>query len=854
MHWFCSGDVLFKKYFSDPASAKLPAFSFFNPSGTEWLVPQVRQFKPDWPTDPDTDLDKFVMPESSWVFAPEATTPVEWVPTTRAGHAGASANKWISTTIPQTGFTDIGFTNWTKFKAAAGVKLPTGFGRVAGCAETPTGLSLTEAEYTPFMQWLSFPGDQDLFAFGWQDMALLVYHGIAHVLQRTGTDDWKLLNKGPASEGNSPHRSGSFISSTTLISRNVAVLPIGLNSLNFYFGGAASDPLHAKVRDVKINTPAGLVFGVGDGGSVVLYPAQNADSWWVAAAPGQHLNFQAQVLGYSLFGGPPISSDLTAPHFDTGEQYKPTIAPKFGGQIVFRSTLGNQCTVSTDPDGQKNFALLADSQTASLQVHDETYLPWVSDGTHHAGYAEAVLGSGSPGGFLGAWYYLAPQIRLFELQFPVKLVDRECTPLTLDDTKFMGAEGSASLQEAAGKRATIRLFAKGAHAFQTAGFDRRSEYPFHWMRDTDGDGIPDQIIFAGQIINSQLTQKFIKSDGKQVGYYELPGEGLLHVADNLPVLLPQMVNPDGAGKMEHTYCVREALRSSGIDVTDSARLFISVDPYAGTAVSQMPGYWAQAAGANAVKADSVYAMDWQETFLQYCARLAATWSAWNFYEGMAQRVNYHPDLMTDLLGVYGGATYYVTCPIYATKAAAAAALVPGQYYLSEPRTQIIDPVANVVRVTGKDTEGFLLPTLYEQDTLSLTDTTYENHLGYRKVHASETKLAVSTESMRQICHIMLQLLRQRQFIVTVDVPLAYDQMGLPGEDMAHLPIVTPANLDVGYVVSLEHLGDYRVIHLKDTGVTSRTAGGYHVTTLTCQKMPAGSLAGTAVGRWPGVGA
>jgi hypothetical protein len=79
-------------------------------------------------------------------------------------------------------------------------------------------------------------------------------------------------------------------------------------------------------------------------------------------------------------------------------------------------------------------------------------------------------------------------------------------------------------------------------------------------------------------------------------------------------------------------------------------------------------------------------------------------------------------------------------------------------------------------------------------------------------------------------------------------------MGLPGEDMAHLPIVTPANLDVGYVVSLEHLGDYRVIHLKDTGVTSRTAGGYHVTTLTCQKMPAGSLAGTAVGRWPGVGA
>lgn len=861
-HWYINGSSLLAKICHPDGCAPVPATRLFNPAKSDWLLPRPLQFEPDWLKDRDTILHLYVLKESDWTFSPEITGIVEWVPTSKPGTPGAAANIWLS--IPQVpaGVTDLGGVNWTSFADAANVTLPAGMAMVGKATTLPGSVaSITDAEYTPHLSWLSAPGDDGLFIIGWASYAFLAFRNEGYFLREKLDGKWELLGRIQQDDDRSYRfRANSIVDSMVFESKVFVALPVGLNEIFAYYAGNLENaaPTAVQVRTVD-QTSGATGGGPPDGfwaqteGIVQLGPPLSPHGgWWIAAAPGQSLNFQVQVMGYDA-GTEPNYGALNLPfHFDLTDQYQPTVAPKFGGQVVLRGGGGVPPSVTTDGSGFKVYQASDSDQKVTVGINHELAAPWVSDGTHHAGWVDITFNPGNPGVSLG---YLAPQINLFELQFPVKLTDRAHNTVTLDDAQFLGWECSVSLEDGGGKRAVVRLFARGAETFVSEGFGERDEFPVEVWTDENNDGTPDTLRAAFWCVDPRLTVKKIKVDDTLLGFYELECVGILHASDELPVYLPQLVNPDGGGFMEHTWAVKEVVRESGIDVDNPARYFDVPDSMAGTAVSRLPGYWGQSPGGNGHRADTTWAMDWEETFLEFCERIKKQWSAWSFYENFVGRVNYHPDLWVNPNeGVAGGYPYFVAAVIYKSSANAKAAGLPGQYWLEDAEYFHHSPQANVVRVTGKDTEGYLLPTLFEQDTDSIQTLGSPNYVGRRKVRAVHTKFAVGTDAMRQTCRTHLRFLRRRVHFWKITVPLPYWMIQYQFVNLAGMTVTQPAGIDVAYVLKLEGLDDYRIIHARDISVTSRTGKSLHYTQFTCDRRPVGATASTTAGAWPGLGA
>jgi hypothetical protein len=850
LHWYVDGKTLYRKIVAAVPERDLPKTHLYNPPGSTWLMPRPFQFEPDWYADHDGILHDFVLKQSHWTFSPEiSSTVTEWLPSNKPGTAGPSANIWIS--IPQipAGVTSLASINWTQFASALGLRLPSGMAVIARAANTPIGGALSAADYSPYVQWLAQPGDDNLWVMGWGNYAFVSHKAAGYFLRQKADATWELLGRVSGGPKRVIDIGQTFLTPVVMEQRFFCALPVGLNEVLCYF--QSQEPTAIPVRSVDIAS-GNLGGGVPDGfwgqkdGVVQLGPPLSLYDWWIAAAPGQHVLFQEQVVGYDWGTEPNPVALSTPPHFDTGEEYKPTVAPKFGGQVVLRGSAGVEPIVTTAVDGTKTYQASDSGQKVVLGLIDDTGTVWSSDGTKHAGYIDLALVPDNPG---TSFNYLCPQINIVELSFPVVLTDRDHQELPLNDTKFTAYEITVSLDEFGGKRGEIHFTDDGAGDYYTNGYHLRDEYPVEIQTDEDGDGVPDTVRYRAHVVSPSLVSQVVKlidpdtETIQEIAVHTLELEGVAHTTDHEPELLPQLVDPDGKGFIEHTFCHKAAANQAGIDVDDATRYYAPDDPFKATIVARLPGYWGQAPGISGVKVDSIWAMDQGETFLQYLSRLGQEWSAWNTYEEFDGRIVYSPDLFTDLLGVDAGASYFVSATIYATKAAAAAAGKPGQYYLAGSDHQPQSPVANVVKVAGKDTEGFLQPTVICRDLNSITSILSPHYLGFRKVKTVLSKLAVGKDAMRQMCFIALQLWKQRKILRRLTTRLPYWKITGPGP------------VDVGRVLTFQYLGDYQIIHARDLMVTSRTNNaGVHFLQMLGRKLPSDASAGETAGDWPGIAA
>ena len=100
----------------------------------------------------------------------------------------------------------------------------------------------------------------------------------------------------------------------------------------------------------------------------------------------------------------------------------------------------------------------------------------------------------------------------------------------------------------------------------------------------------------------------------------------------------------------------------------------------------------------------------------------------------------------------------------------------------------------------------------------------------------------------------MRFLRRRVHFWKITVPLPYWMIQYQFVNLAGMTVTQPAGIDVAYVLKLEGLDDYRIIHARDISVTSRTGKSLHYTQFTCDRRPVGATASTTAGAWPGLGA
>ncbi len=833
------GSDLLRKLGAAANGVKGQAHFFYNPPGSEWMLPTPLQFDPDWQRGIEgsgSTLGDHVLPKASWAFAGGITSYEFEYSTKRPDGTTSTYNKWVSVPRVPNSFTSLLPISFSGMASAAGVLLPTGFGVVATCGTAPSGDSLAVADFAPFLQYGIFPG-VDALAFGWGDLAWLIYRDKVYVL-RVIANTWTLMTQ-PISlsgstgvayaSGPSAGRQGGLTGmNAQLVVRSLMALPVGPDHV--YTFSNLGDPVAARLRTSVDSTTVERMWGSG--------------GWWVAAAPKQKLMWQAQVVGFGFgqdIGATPSRADLV----DLGERYKPTQAPSLVAHV--RMEASDPSDIVQTVDGDNNIVLTNgfSGAVATIGLMDEAGNPWDSDGTNSQLNLLVSLQAGSPAGGL-LYPYLAPQLRMVELQFPIVLTPRVNDELLLDDTQYSSFVVGTSHDDPLGKEFELRLLDVGAAVLSDTDHDVRSDYPAHIEEDTTGDGTPDTVRARVWITHPLATKLVAEGQTRPGGgtladpimRLVLQGRGVLQQADEGWLYLPQLVNPDGTGVIAHPYAVARALRMAGIDTADTAVYVAAPDIWAGTRASWLPGTWRLQSGEVGQKVDSPWAPRWAESKIGYAERIAKTWAAWKIYEDLTL-IRYHPDLLWEIEAY--GAKYNSTATFYRSQADAVAASRPNQYYLISPTRRVVDPIANSVRITGRDTEEGLMPHVTETYFPSLTNISdVERFVGRVKIKEVESTMAVSHEDAVKLARVAIIQWYRRRFIWTVTVPMAPWDMG-------------PGVVDAGRVVVLDGRGPYRVLNCEVELLKSATgSGAYYHTTLTCERLPGASTSGSA-GNYPGHG-
>jgi hypothetical protein len=790
-HWQIYGDQLAQQL--SPKDAQVPAWDYkvWSPPGSEWLLPKPRQSNPEWHK--DARLSQHVMPLAQWTFMTGANAR-EWEFPRKGDGTTYAANKWIS--VPYVpGGTSIWAVNFTNLAAAANVTFPATPKVVAFTSTTPVGRPLSDiADYAPFFQTIIYPEPDNFRIFGFGRLCLLLQKNVATLLLSRNHSllTWEVVG-GPwqinaARQGVSgpPTGQGGVVTafhSPAAEHYSCMVIKAGFDEVHLLFSGGQA--FHCKVPPDTANF--GNLWAPG--------------SWWVGGYGGQKLHWQAQVVGYEAVNTLAVNAPAQPIMFDLGATYKPTEDLEWWPSAVLNEHPLQPVTVTGSGTSEITFSSIYSGESMVTRVTQEDGTAWVSDGTNHKGGLALTITPATIGGALGA--YLAPNLRYVQLKFGVKLTPRINNPQLLDDTQYVAWEAEASLNDPQGKRLTIELFDNGADLLTGIGFDGRDDYPVHIVTFLgDNPAAAKTVRVAAWVRDPELVE--LKAEGAALTDpilgYRLTAGPLLVRADQPLIYLPQLIDPDNPGQMEHTYAVAETLRQCGFDVSDSAAVLISADPLTGTPTARMPGLPTNDRSAVNFRLDATWAPKWSDTALAYMRKVAENWRGWILSESLGKQVLYGPDYLFDCVnGMADPPSIQAT--IYVTHAAATAAGFPNQVALVDPTRQIQHPQANVIRITGKDDDGSLTPHKIERYRKAVSDISDPHFTGEPRIYAAVDEMAVGDIALTQLCVVALRKLLRRKVFRSPVVPKAPWDIGAAG------------GLLLGNAFTFENRGNYIVAHI-----------------------------------------
>lgn len=798
---------------------------FYSPPGFPWVMCRPRQLNPDWLR--DSRLANHVMRKELWSFA-SGITANEFNQDALPGGTFIGGNKWISIPRVPAGVASLNNINYTNLAAATGssTNFLSGFVTVAVCNTSPVGGPMYGG-FHPFLQWQAWPEPAKPVVFGWGDFALVLFRTVSYLLH-TPTGDrvtWKLLSR-VDSGGKGFFNAFEFQPKV----RSEMFMPVGPSNACLFSDGGR-DPLRIALAK--------------SGESFLYHPGQVA-SWWLGSTAGERLSFQPQVVGYETADSTP--STTPAIHFDLGS-YRPALAVSHNQNVALWEIPGAGIT-TLDVGGTRTYTSISTNQQVVCGVRDASYNVWSSNGINSRGSLHLRMVPGNPG-VNGA--YLSPFLSHYQIQFPTGLVARDVNTVTLDDTQWRRARFSKSLRDPMANKIEVELFDAGAALLSSLGFHRRTNYPIEILEDTDDDGTPDTVRLAGWVVTPGLRLLQPQGTARPGGgtlaapiqEYHLTARGLLSRMDQRWLYLPQMTNPATPGYVEHTYAVARAMQMSGFDTSDTSRVAIATDPWTGTDAARLPGTWAYQTGQFDTKVDSAWAPDWDETRWTYIRKLCEKWSGWVLYERLNGQARYHPDLQLEM-SLRSIIPYYLSGTIYASEAEAAAAGYPHQKYEAGAERTMEWPKANVVRISGTDTQGGLVPHVIDRWPSSIDDDTDEDYLGEEREWTEVPTMAVNKLAMMKMARLLLHRLRRGHESWPMVLPtLAPWHVG-------------PNPMEIGAVFAFSGItGAFLITHLEGDIFSSRiTAGSTRSlvrTTATGERLPIAATASGAAGGYPGVG-
>ncbi len=756
----------------------------YNPPGSEWLMMRPHQLSEEY-FDPAVAGHEFATyRQSETTFNTDIST-IEFDMALKPGELPNVNSDWWQTIsrTPDT-IADMDGLNYSALATAAGVNLPSGFKSVLFVDETPaaagTPQSLADALYTPTLRWLSQPWPDTSFVFGFADIAFLVTGDVCYVLRTPQNDkqSWEMLGQVKAGQAPSPgqphsqRRSGqdSMMQAPLVygIPQMLVVYPVGYDTFYVHFG--SSQPFWFKARKPIDTNP-------------LRYTTVMAGTFWLGLAPKARFSYQLQCTAYDAFGAelaiPP--SDTLEYLFDLGENYKPTEDPILALSTFYQWRLGHPDPLPTDETGTGSGPFVrtvfgsSSEEEVGFEFTDESAATWDSDGTHSQAYFKLSMKPGSYGGGLDPGF-LTPYVRGLQLRFPPHLEPRVNSPLTLTDMQVHSWSAETGLQDAEGKRIEIIIKpeAVGLLLDDPGNFDYRDGFPVHIVES----GI---VRVAGWVDAMDLEELWAEDEITRaiaLRGYKLTAKGLLSRADVGWLYLPQLVNPDGLGYIEHTWIVAEVLNGCGFDTTDTDVYLADTDPYASEALAQLPGTWGATTGTTGQDDEGAHNPDYANTKLEYLQWLTVEFRGWRLYEELNGRLRYAPDPVY-LYGV-GGNEYASAAVLYRTSAEAASNGLPGQYMLAQPTRTILKPTGNHLRISGQGDDAENFPHVIDSDPSCWTDIDNENFTGEPVPRAYASKLAVEKIKVSALARIALILNKQRRSVWGQSTPLASWQIGASG--------------------------------------------------------------------------
>ncbi len=800
--WIQNGNQLIQK------SKLTPEFTvgglnptLYSPEGSEWMVCRPYQMDPSWPS--AGLATNCILRKSLWTFG-SGITAFEYQPSRQPDGTSSSGWEWIGIARTPSSLASLDGTSYSAIATAAGVTLPSGFATIATCSSNLDGQDITQQDYHPIIWWGAYPPPREPLIFGFGQLAFILYAESVCVLINRSMDrtTWETLGTyrltGNATPAYGPSEltpgAGSVLATGAgrVKFNGLMVMPIGFDHI--YLLPTGAKPIGIRIRDSGQTPSPSRLFSTG--------------AWWIAAAPSQTVTFHAEIVAYQ-------SGTLRAPAdplINLGQGYAPTVSPTVAASaLIYSMSAGD---VSYVYSGTFTTATSASSgQAISYGLNDSAGNPWVSNGARYSGNPSVTITPGNPGTNRG---FLSPMLRMWEIRFPIVLSARARSQEILDGTKVRSWRASASRTSPDGRRIVIELNALGSEAVRISGHDIRDSYPVEIWEDTDDNGSLDTMRVAGWVESVDMAE--IASE--QASGRSTPVRNLVITAKGLLsrgaapggewVMIPQVLNPSGAGFIEHSYAVAVALAAMGFDTTDTSKVGFQTDPLTGTSIARLPGTWGRSLSAEGVQNDSPWAPSEGEGKLEYAERIATTWRGWRLHEGLNGFIYYRSDYAVDVL--VDGSTYTIAATIYRSRAEATAAGVTGQYVLAEDVSRAIEtPIANAIRVKGEDADAKQTATLIDRDVLSLTTTSYRNFLGELRMLTIYEKMGIDRASRAQIARAMLRRTKIRHVSRTITVPLAPWQIG--------------SGIIVGSFITIQNRGNYLVNEIELECIKSATGSG-----------------------------
>lgn len=822
-----TGEELYQKMVSDK-SVIFPGH-VFAPQGSGWLCCQPRQFNPLWYA--DSRLVDHVLHKDLWTFAAGMTID-DYRPPHKIGGPDYPADRWFSFWVPP-GTTPVFSVDWGAAAAACKINLPPNMKALAFCANTPpsVGLSLADdaaAYFTPFLQFVHYPAPDNCVAFGWSHFMVILFGDTGYLLRSPHNDKagWEQLGSWSGGDYKSLieiQKGGDYFfteENVRALVRSVLAMEVGDTSMYLY--RTQGPPTVVQTR----KPPA-----LGEAGDTLP-----GGAWWIAAPEGQKVLGQVQITGYEV-AGQGVLRPLT---FQLGAGFAPTRTPDFRPVFRIHRSPSGPPPGYTEDSVAEGARITADA-TGEQLIYDlqdeETGDPWISDGVIHKGsfYVELhpSTAPGKPGG------YLAPQVKLVEIVFPALLTDRHHRELILADTEFDSWDIEASYYRPEDSTISVFLREEQALLLEDAGLHQRANYPLLIEENVATFGPPLWTtraagwVEAAELEETKVENDLLGDDGLKL--WRLKARGLLSRADRRWRIVPEIIDPDGHGYVEHTFAVRKALTMAHFDVTDPDAVYIHPDPHAGTARARLPGTWAQAPAKPGVKTKNAHGPTRTETKLAYCRRLAVEWADWAFYTSLNGKVWYHPNLPTWL--ATGEEQYWYAVSLFKSAADAVAAGWDARQVYWETDAHTVEPRANVWTVYGIDDDD-LSRAFCVVAPETLTDIDDPNFVGEDIPYLAKPRLAIHEDACRNLALIGLRRSKQRKRLRRFGTRLApWDIQG------------DPNGLDVGVGFTAQDRGRYLAVHIRCRLVHRDV----YETVVTSEEVPAGTLTGAAAGTYPGQG-